>query len=234
MSILQTAIHTLPLESQRIHRVGGLAAHAIGVAYLVIMALYAAAGLPPTGGEAWLTYLADKTSMWWGIVGLSVLTNFLFVPVALALYFALRENNRLAMLVGVAFIGLFVALELAVNWTAYAALLVLRQDYVAATSENQRALLLAAANYPAAVIASPLALVYAIGTLSFGFLLIGYVMRRSVFSKLAAYVGMLTGVLGLVAVAGVSIAVMLNAVFATLWLFLIGYRLYRLAEESSC
>ncbi len=231
MNITPAATSAHPPESRRIYRLGGFAALAIAIAYLFIIALYATAGLPPTGGAAWLSYLADKTSVWWGIIGISVLTNFLFVPVALALYFALRENDRLVMLIGVAFIGLFVTLELAVNWTAYAALLMLSQDYVVTTSESQRALLHAAANYPAAVIASPLALVYAIGTLSFGFLLIGYVMRRSVFSKLTAYIGMGTGALGLIAVAGVSVAVILNAVFATLWLFGVGVRLYRLAEE---
>jgi hypothetical protein len=36
--------------------------------------------------------------------------------------------------------------------------------------------------------------------------------------------------LGIIAVAGVSIAVILNAVSATIWLFLVGYRLYQLAE----
>jgi len=54
-------------------------------------------------------------------------------------------------------------------------------------------------------------------------------MLKGVFSKLTAYVGIVTGILGLVAVAGVSLAVILNAIAATFWLFLVGYRLYRLA-----
>ena len=104
----------------------------------------------------------------------------------------------------------------------------LSTQYATATDESQRALLVAAASYPSAVIASPLALVYAIGTLSFGFLVISLVMRKGVFNKLTAYVGIATGALGIVAVAGVSIAVILNAVSATIWLFLVGHRLYRL------
>jgi hypothetical protein len=210
-------------------RLGGIASLAIGAAYIAIIALYASVGAPPVGGEAWLTYLAGKTAAWWAIIGISVLTNFLFVPVALSLYFALSHVNRIAMLIGLAFVGLFVTLELAVNWTSYASLVMLSKDYVAATNENQRVILIAAASYPSAVIASPLALVYAIGTLSFGFLVIGFVMMKGVFNKFTAYVGIATGILGIVAVAGVSIAVILNAVSATLWLFLVGYRLYRLA-----
>jgi hypothetical protein len=229
MDTPQTYASAIGSADKRLFRVGGLAAFAIGAAYIAIIALYATVGAPPVGGEAWLNYLAGKTGAWWAIVGVSVLTNFLFVPVALALYFALSRVNRIAMLIGVAFVGLFVTLELAVNWVSYASLIMLSQDYLAATSDSQRAILVAAASYPSAVIASPLALVYAIGTLSFGFLVIGVVMRQGVFNKLTAYVGILTGILGIVAVAGVSIAVILNAVSATLWLFLVGYRLYRLA-----
>lgn len=210
-------------------RVGGLSALVIGAAYIVIIGLYSVAGAPPVGGQAWLNYLVGKTSVWWAIVGVSVFTNFLYVPVALALYAALHTVNRHAMLIGVAFVGLFVTLELAVNWASYASLIMLSGDYAAASTEARRALLIAAANYPASVIASPLALVYAVGTLSFGFLVIGVVMLQGVFNKLTAYLGILTGILGLMAVAGVGLAVILNAVSATIWLFLVSYRLNRLA-----
>ncbi len=229
MQTLSRETSTGDVAERGLYRWGGYAALTIGVAYIVIIGLYAAAGAPPVGGEAWLEYLAGKAAVWWGIVGVSVLTNFLFVPVAFALYFALRGLNRGAMLIGVAFVGLFIALELAVNWAGYAALIMLSDEYAAA-AEAQRVILIAAASYPSAVIASPLALVYAIGTLSFAFLMIGLVMRQGVFNKVTAYVGIVTGLLGLAAVAGLSLAVILNAVAATVWLFLVGYRLVQLAR----
>ena len=104
-------------------------------------------------------------------------------------------------------------------------------DYAAATSDEPRAIYIAAASYPSAVLASPLALIYAIGTLSFGFLLTGLVMINGVFNKVTAYVGVITGLLGLVAVAGWSLAVILNATFATIWLLLVGVRLNQLAQQ---
>lgn len=214
-------------EEQWPYRAGGLAALTIGAAYILIIGLFAAVGAPPAGGEAWLQYLAGKTDAWWAIVGLSVLTNFLYVPVALALYLALQRVNKSALLIAAAFVALFVALELAVNWTHYAALLMLAGDYAAATGDAQRAVYVAAASYPSAVLASPLALVYAIGALSSGVLIIGLVMLKGVFSKLTAYLGVITGLLGLLAVAGWGLAVILNAIFATLWLLRVGYRLYR-------
>jgi hypothetical protein len=134
------------------------------------------------------------------------------------------------MLIAVAFVGLFIALENAVNWTSYGSLILLSRDYAAAPNESQRAIFVAAATYASATLDSPLAGVWAIGTLSFGFLVIGFVMRKSVFHKFTAYVGILTGILGIAAVAGVGIAVIPNAVFALIWLFLVGYRLYRLAQ----
>lgn len=228
-SVKTTASASSPDETW-LFRVGGIAALTTGIAYIVIIALYASVGVPPEGGEARLAYLVGKTTAWWAIVGVSVLTNFLYVPVALSLYFALRGVNRFAMLLGVAFVGLFVILENAVNWTSYASLILLSEDYAAATNESQRAIFVAAATYVSAVLESPLAGVWAIGTLSFAFLVIGIVMLKSIFSKFTAYVGILTGVFGIAAVAGVGIAIILNAVAATIWLFLVGYRLVRLAQ----
>jgi hypothetical protein len=219
-------------EDQKwLYRAGGIAALAIGVAYIAIIALYASVGVPPEGGEARLAYLVGKTTAWWAIVGISVLTNFLYVPVALALYFALRGIHRSAMLLGVAFVGLFVILENAVNWTGYGALIQMSEGYAAATSESQRAIFVGAATYASAVLESPLAGVWAIGTLSFAFLVIGIVMLKGAFSKLTAYVGILTGLLGAAAVAGVGVAVILNALAALVWVFLVGFRLYRLGRE---
>jgi Na+/alanine symporter len=57
-------------------------------------------------------------------------------------------------------------------------------------------------------------------------------MLESVFSRLTALVGILTGVLGIAAVAGVGVAVILNAISALLWLFLVGLRLSRLDGKS--
>jgi hypothetical protein len=225
-------VHAVDPDEKWLYRVGGVSTLVIAIAYIIIVVLYALVGTPPTGGEAWLKYLAGKTTLWWAIVGISVLTNFLYVPVVFSLYFALRGINRNTMMIGVAFVSLFVVLELAVNWSCYTALIMLSGDYAAATSDIQRAAYVAAANYPSAIIASPLALVYAIGTLSFGFLIIGLVMLRGVFNKVTAYLGIITGILGLAAVAGLSIAVILNAVFATVWLLFVGYRLYRLAAVS--
>jgi hypothetical protein len=214
-----------------LYRVGGITAVVLGAAYITIIPLYAHVGAPPSGGEAWLKYLAGKTTVWWGILGLSVLTDFLFVPVALSLYVALKGVNNSAMLVATAFVGLFVVLDLAVTWSNHASLLMLGAGYAAASNDAQRAAYVAAANYAAAVLASRLAIVYAIVTLSSGILITGVVMLKGIFSKTTAYLGLITGILGIAALTGVSAIIIMNALFATVWVLFVGYGLFRLGQR---
>jgi hypothetical protein len=218
-------------DQKQWYRVGGIAALVLGIAYIIIIPLYAHVGAPPIGGEAWFKYLPGKTAIWWTILGLSVLTDFLFVPVALALYLALGGINRNAMLLATAFVGLFVVLDLTVTWSHYASMLVLYSNYSRATDGVRRAAYVAAADYASAVLASPLEIVYAIVTLSFGILVTSFVMLRGVFSRITAYLGLATGILGIVSVAGLSITIIMNALFATAWILFVGYRLYRLGHN---
>ena len=85
------------VDERRLYRWGGLSALLLGLGYLLTIPLYVAVGAPPHGGEARLGYLVGKTTVWWAILGLSVFTDLLFLPVALALYRALRSVNKNAM-----------------------------------------------------------------------------------------------------------------------------------------
>src|SRR5262249_5146291 len=138
MSAKKILVNAADPDGNWIYRVGGLSALLLGIAYIATIPLYASAGAPPSGGEARLQYLAGKTTVWWAILGLSVLTDVLFVPVALALYLALKGVNRNAMLVATTFVGLFVVLDLAVTWPDYAALITLSTHYAAAATDAQR------------------------------------------------------------------------------------------------
>ncbi|MDR3773690.1 MAG: hypothetical protein P4L26_10105 [Terracidiphilus sp.] len=231
MKIEEMAVDAADGPDQKLwYRVGSIAAIVLGIGYIVIFPLYARVGAPPSGGEAWFIYLPGKTNLWWAILGISVFTDFLYVPLALALYLALKMVNKNLMLVATAFIGLFVVLDLAITWSHYASILMLYSKYSMATSEVQRAGYLAAANYGSAVLTSPLEVVYAIVTLSFGILVSGVVMLRGVFDKITAYLALATGVSGIASLTGFTVAIIGNALFATVWLFFVGYRLYRLAK----
>jgi hypothetical protein len=215
---------------RRLLRVGGISALAVGVLYLATIALFATVGAPPSSGEAWLHYLAGKTTTWWIILGLSVVTDLLYIPVGMALFVALQALNRNLMLIATSFVALFIVLDLAVTWTSYASLITLAGSYASAATEAQRASLVAAAGYPASVLASHLEPVYSIATLSFGILLIGLVMLKGVFNKVTSYLALAAGVLGLVSITGLAVAIIANALAATVWVLLVGYRLYRLGR----
>lgn len=103
-------------DRRSLYRACGISAVALAVLYVVIPGLYLAAGLQPSETEAWLTYLADNQAAWWAIVGLSVFTDILYLPIAVALYVALAPVNRNAMLAGAGLLLLFVVLDLAIIW----------------------------------------------------------------------------------------------------------------------
>jgi hypothetical protein len=216
--------------------VGGISAIVLGVAYIIIIPLYVYVGASPSGGEVWLKYAAGKTRVWWIILGLSVLTDFLFVPLALSLYFALKGVNRDAMLIATSLVGLFIVLDLAVTWPNFASLIILSGNYAAATTDAQRAAYVAAADYASAVLTSTLEGVYSILVLSLGILIVGVVMLKSIiFSKTTAYLGLGTGILGIISVAGpfvlstLGVAVIIASVLTTVWVLFVGFRLYRLS-----
>lgn len=225
-------------DGKWLYRAGGVSALVFSLAYLLIMALYIPMGARPSGAEAWLASMARNTAAWWAILGLSVLTDFLLVPVALALYLALKRVNRNAMLLVIAFMGLFVVLDLALTWINIAALITLSREYAAATAEAQREAAIAAALYPAAVVESHLIFVYNTLTLAIGILLTGLVMHKGNFGKITAYLALATGILAIVSVASSffastlsSVTIILASVLTTAWALFTGIGLYRLGRE---
>ena len=233
MSVEKLPLPAVDLDGKSLYRVGGISALAIGIAYIIIIPLFAhVGGAPSSGGEAWLKYLEGRTTVWWAILGLSVFTDFLFVPVALSLYLALERVNRNAMLVATAFVGLFVVLDMAVLWTNYASLLTLSALHTAATTDVQRASYVAAADYASAVLASHTEVFYSIVDLSLAILIIGFVMLKAkgIFNKTTAYLGLAAGIFGIISIAGFFVIIIINALLVTLWLLFVGYRLFKLGS----
>lgn len=222
--------------NQILYRISGLSAMVLVMAYLSITGLYIAGGVLPEDTEAQLQQFAKQETAWWIILGLSVLTDFLFLPIAIALYQILKEINRNAILAGTGLLVLFVVLDLAVTWPNYASLLVLSHKYGATISETRQASLIAAANGAAAVLASGLFAVYAILLPSLGILIIGLVMLKGIFKKLTAWLGIVTGLLGLISVIGPFFApalgklVIITSVLTTIWIGLAGFQFFKLGK----
>jgi hypothetical protein len=217
-----------------IFRAGAISAFALVIGYLVIIALYIPVFPFPNEGQAMLEYLNGKTAVWWAIIYLSALTDFLYALIAFSLYQALKGINRNVMVIAVGLKWLFVVLELATGWPNYATLITLSKSYAAASSELQRAAYIAAANYSTAMLNSTILKVYAILVPALGTLLIGLVMRKGIFNKATAYLGIVAGVLGIVSVVGplftnaLDATIILTSFLSMVWFFLVGLRLFKI------
>ena len=221
-----------------LHRAGGISALVFGIGYIIIIALYVPIGAPPSGAEARLAYYGGNTRLWWAILSLSVLTDFLLVPAVFALYITLKEINKNAMLLATAFVGLFIVLDLTLTWTNIASLIVLSSSYAAATNDAPKAVFVTAAMYPSSVVESSLLFIYNSLTFAIGILITGLVMLKGMFGKSTAYLGLLTGILGIVSVTSSffssslsAVTIILASILTTLWAFFIGYRLYELGRQ---
>jgi hypothetical protein len=229
---------TVDQDGKWIYRVGGLSGLVLGIGYLLtipVMIVYAG-GFPPPGTEARLAFFAAHTAGWWAATALMVFTDLLYVPVFLALYRALKGINKYLMLLALACEGLFVVLDLAITWTAYPSLIIMGGNYAAATSDTQRATIVAAAGYPSTISDYPLSGIYAILFPGLGELLASLVMRKGIFSKTLAYMGVIAGVCGILAGIGplfiseLETAQYINASLAMIWFFFVGLKLYKLGQ----
>ena len=125
---------------------------------------------------------------------------------------------------------------MAITWTNYAALITLSSKYATAANDAQRAAVVLAANYPSAVLESRLLFVYNTLTLAVGILMAGFIMLKGIFSKSTAYLGLVTGILGIVSVVGpffvsaLSATIIVASVLTTVWVLFVGYRLCRLGR----
>lgn len=217
-------------------RTGGISGLALGVGYFAIIAIYARIGAPPDDVEKRLAHMAAHTSAWWAIVGLSVLTDFLFVPLAASLHFVLRKIKPYAMLLATAGIALFVVLDLAITWTNYAVLLTLSGKYAAASTAAARTSAITIAEYPSTVVGSNLLFVYNTLVLSVAIFVIGFVMRKGDFGPTISVLGVITGLFGMVSVVGAfaggafSQAIILASLLTTIWVISVGSKLCLLAR----
>ena len=221
-----------------LYRVGGMSAIVLSMSYIIITVLYVMGGALPSGGEEWLKHIAKHTLEWQAILGFSVLTDFLFVFVLWSLYWALKEINRNATLAGIAFVGLFVVLDLAVTWPNYSSLISISTKYAIATNDTQRMAFVAAANYAYGVLSSSLFAVYAILVPALGISIIGLVMLKGTFSKVTAYLGVVTGILGIISVVGpffltaLGMVAIITSVLTTVWVLFVGFKLLKLSKQS--
>ena len=80
MKMEEMSVYAAGVPDQKYwYRVGSIAAIVLAIGYIIIFPLFASIGAAPSGGEAWFTYLPGETTLWWSILALSVVPDFLYV-----------------------------------------------------------------------------------------------------------------------------------------------------------
>ncbi|HEY5729121.1 MAG TPA: hypothetical protein VIS72_03665 [Anaerolineales bacterium] len=225
-------------DGKWIYRVGGIAAFLLVIVWFLAFPFYAAAGGPePFGAEARLIHYAGRETAWWGILWLMVISDLFYVVIQLALYQSLKKIAQSMILLAVACKGLFVVLDLGVLWPNHAALFDLSSLYAAAASEAQRTAIINAAYASSAVLDSLLPNLYSIVIPSLGALFASLAMFKGVFSKRTAYLGLAVAATGIIAMADPflgawGIVHIINAFLATIWYLIVGWRFYKLGQQT--
>jgi hypothetical protein len=223
-----------------LYRLGGVAAIIVTVLTLVEVVIFTFYPQPGTISGWFMLLQSNRLIGLMDFWGLEVPMYVMFTLVFLALYVALRKTDEGIMLIALTFALLGIGIFFATNNPF--TMLSLSNQYTAATTDAQRSTLLAAGQ---TVLANTNQ--RAIGGFNMGLclvsvagLMISSVMLRSrSFSRLTAYVGIVTFALSLAdylrqaLTSSVIIALLVilpNVLFLVIWFVLIGRRLYQLGR----
>ena len=219
-----------------LYQVGGVSAGLFVVLLVAAIALAIATEQPPTsGGAATLEYIAAHRAVYVIHQQLWLVPGFFAMVTYLALYVALKHVNKSYAALGAVVGGVAWALTLAMPTTSTGApaLVYLSDQYATTIDPAQRATFVAAAENLIALNLTPTA----VGVLTtVGTLITSVVMLQGVFHKGIAYLGIVTGALGIVSevlrpvlAGGYGVYGMLLLI----WMGAIGWKLHRLADEVS-
>jgi len=214
-----------------LYRIAGAAA-LISVVIVLLEIIRFIAWPPPSTVVGWFALFQNNKLL--GLLSLELLIvvgNVLAIPVYLAFYIALRRAS-------VSFMAIATAVGLVGIAAIFAArpifeMLYLSDQYAAATTETQKAMFLAAGDAMLAIFNGTAAQVnYVLAAIAL--LTVSVVMlRSSVFSKVTAYVGIITNVLALgfyVPKIGIILALISVLPFLIIWNILIARRFFQLGR----
>jgi hypothetical protein len=222
-----------------LYRVGAVAASFAVVLYVVALILFVVTPMPPSpasGGAAMLEHVVANRSAYVVKQVLWVVPNLLMMVVVLALAVALAPINKsYALAAGVIAVASW-AVSFAWPTTGEGSLgmVVLGDRYASATTSAEHAALVAGAELLLALNDLPAVVLGVLQTL--GILLLAALMVRGVFPKGLSWLGVVTGVIGLVAEAlrpwlGWAYAIYGLLLFA--WLIGVAVALWRLGAETA-
>ena len=209
--------------------ISGLLAGILGLVVVVVVLIEG--GAPPSNTEAALKFVVQVAPLQGAAVLLEALLDFLFIPIALALYFTLGNVRKTSMLLATALFGTFAIFDLGVDVVNFYSLAILAGKFTAATSDVQRAAYVVAADLANAQTGAGF-LLHGI-PLAIAITIAGSVMLKGIFGKRAAFLGIVAGVVGVVAypltaISGIGLPLLMFGILTSIWSLMVGFKLYRL------
>lgn len=225
----------LDLTWRGIYRAGGLAMLITGLFVLVGATLGSILGTTPGDSTKYLQSLADHHRVAQATYWSWALYAIFLVPAILGLYQSLKGIDKNAMLIAAGLALFFIILDLAVTELDSLALVRLTRDYAAATSDVQRAAYLAAEHWGLAII--PYASFFSWIGPSLGLIIAATVMLKGIYSKFAAYLGIIVNALGIIGgfyflhpVAALSVLLTPILFAYGVWFLVVGRRMFSLGK----
>lgn len=215
---------------QPLYRAGGVSGLVFVSLVLIAVVLVVSQPLPPTEGEPLLAYIVDHRVVYLTqlicFVGLAVPALIVFAALTVALSSVNRSLAILGGLLGI--VSETIALALGSSpQSLHGGLVVLSNSWANSTSETERASLASAAD---ALIATTNAVTWAGILTAAAILVLSAIMRRSVFGRPLAALGVVTGALGIVSEAFrplIGAAYMIYGLLLPTWFALVSVRLLR-------
>ena len=227
-------VASLDRSWRSLYLVGAVSAFLAVASYLVALVLdFVVPAAPTSGGAATLEYIAAHRLVYvveqvlW--LAPSVLLMILFLALCVAIKYLDRTVAAIAAVLSIASWAL--TLVYPATGGGAPALVYLSDQYVAASTDAQRAVFATAAEGFIAQNAIPTA----VGVLeTIGILLVSLVMLKGIFRRGVVYLGILTGAVGIVSEGlkpVLGIGYIAYGLLLFVWLIVIGWELYRLGGE---
>jgi hypothetical protein len=214
---------------KELYKIGGVSWLVAGITTIVGFILFGSMGGQPATGQAALTLTSGQELLMRTANAIFAVSDLFFIIAVFALYVALSGVRRTYALIASGLVVLSAVLDIVVNDVNFLSLGALGGQYSTATTDAQRAAFVAAADLALAATNVGLPLVFLV--MSVGILIFGLVMLKGLFGKGTAYLGILTGVVGIIGSISISvfpIVFVVGLILAGIWCFPVGYRLLRL------
>ena len=182
----------------------GVSGILVAIGYFIISICFSISGFPlPADGESWIKYLDGKIELWTVIIWLSIITDILYIIIALGLLKFYENKYKFWVVLASIFLILFVVLELAGTWSLYPTIIELYKNYTISDSTAKQSLYLGAIEFASTQFQTSANSFYAIVLPSLAVIIYCLVMFISKhFGKLISIIGLISGICNIVSVLG--------------------------------